>query len=86
MAAPAFSIPNSPVPAEWAAAVTPSDSVSFTQRTRGIYVGGAGNISVHMADGSDIVFNGALAGSTLPICCLRVNATSTTATNLVALF
>ena len=69
-----------------AEAITPSDTVGFTKGLcRAIYVGGAGNF-VALVDGVAITFNGALAGNIYPIQATRVNSTSTTATNLVALF
>lgn len=68
-------------------AVTPSDTVDFTQGvTRGIYVGGAGNFVAVKEDATTVTFTGALAGVVYPIRCKRVNNTNTTATSLVALF
>ena len=74
-------------PSRSAVAVTPSDSTDIRdgQLTRGIYVGVAGNISV-VIGGVSVLFKGALAGTVLPIRITRVNATSTTATDIVALF
>lgn len=69
------------------AAVTPSDTVAFTQGvTRGVYVGGAGNMVCVKEDGTTVTFTGVLAGVVYPIRCKRINSTSTTATSLVALF
>jgi hypothetical protein len=69
-----------------ALAIAPSDTVRFT-RTRGIYVGTAGNVSLVMADGANtVVFVSAAAGITHPWGAIGVNATGTTATNLVAVF
>jgi len=73
-------------PALNAEAVTPSDSVSLTNDSRGLFVGGAGNISVLMSGGTSVTFTGVVAGSILPIRVNRVNATSTTATDIVALY
>lgn len=73
-------------PAQNAAAVTPHDSTNLARATRALYVGGAGDVSVEMEGaGSDIVFDSVAAGTILPICVVRVNATGTTATNIVAL-
>lgn len=75
-------------PARLAIAITPSDSANIVnngQLTRGIYVGGAGNISVEMGQGT-VVFYNAVAGSVLPLRVQRVNATGTTASNLVGLY
>lgn len=74
-------------PSDTYAAITPSDSTSFTQGvTRGIFVGGAGNLVAVQADGTAVTFTGVVAGAVYPIRCKRVNSTNTTATNMVALF
>ncbi len=67
-------------------AITPSDTVDLKTTTRSIYVGGAGDIVAVDVNDNTVTFSGAVAGTTLPIVVKRVNATSTTATNLVALF
>jgi hypothetical protein len=67
------------------AAVTPSDTVNFGQ-ARALYVGGAGNVAVVDLDGTAVTYVGVPAGTFLPVQCKRVNATSTTATSIVALF
>lgn len=68
-------------------AITPSDSVNLPFITRGIYVGVAGNVSVVLPNTTTVVtFVGVLAGSILPIQTSRVNAASTTAGSLVALY
>lgn len=73
-------------PATRAAAVTPNDGADLAWPTRSLYVGGAGNISVDMADsGSAVVFNGVPAGTFMPLRVKRVRATGTTATLIVAL-
>jgi hypothetical protein len=72
-------------PASGALAVTPSDSTDFTRRVRGLYVGGAGDISAVFSDGSTATLAGVPAGSVLPAYIRRVNSTGTTATNIVAL-
>lgn len=68
-----------------ASVVTPSDSTGIGQ-TIGLFVGGAGNVNVEMSDGTDCLFTGVLAGQILPISVTKVNSTSTTATNIVALY
>lgn len=52
---------------------------------RAIYVGVAGDISVQTAGGARI-FKNAIAGTIIPINALKVNAASTTATNLLAMY
>ena len=65
--------------------VTPSDTVSLTKVSRALYVGTTGNISVLMMDGSSLVLTSVPVGI-LPIRVERVNSTSTTASNITALF
>ena len=70
-----------------AAAITASDTVNFSNGLcDAIYVGGAGDIVGVLEDGSAVTFAGAVAGSVLPLRLKRVNSTSTTATDLVALY
>lgn len=71
-------------PAKYGAAVTPSDSVNLVAPTRALYIGGGGDISVEMLNGT-ISFSAVQAGI-FPIQVTRVNATGTTATNIVALW
>lgn len=74
-------------PSRYALAVTPHDTTEIAggQLTRGLYVGGAGNL-VAVIGGNAITFTAVPAGSILPIRCTRVNSTNTTATSIVALF
>ena len=80
-------------------AVTASDTVNLTGPTTGavkgasgdvlsvgIWVGVAGNVVAVRDDDTTVIFTGAIAGVVLPIKCKRVNSTSTTATDMVALF
>jgi hypothetical protein len=75
-----------------AAAVTPSDTVDIPAVTGGtnngcvLYIGGAGNIKVTTVGGDDVVFVGLSAGQFVPVQVKRVWSTSTTATNIVALW
>jgi hypothetical protein len=78
-----------------AAAVTPSDTVDIpsvsTQDGTGnngcvLYVGVAGDVKVTTAGGDTVVFTGLLAGMFVPVQVLRVWATDTTATDIVALW
>jgi hypothetical protein len=73
-------------PAYDAEAVTPSNTTLFTREARALYIGGDGNAVVLTAAGNAVTFSGLTAGTILPIRCRRVNSTSTTATNIVALF
>jgi len=73
-------------PADDGAAVTPNDGADLAFVTKGLFVGGAGNLAVTTAQGNALTFTGLLAGTLLPIRVSRVKATGTTATNIVALF
>jgi len=72
-------------PAGNAEAVTPSDATDLTYVSRGLYVGGAGNVAVVMVSGAAVTFTNILAGTILPIRLSRIKSTGTTATNLIAL-
>lgn len=77
---------NFAAPGYFAQPVTPSDTVDLAYCTRGLYVGGAGNVTVVMqGDGSTVLFTGVPAGTVLPIAVARVKATGTTATSMVAI-
>jgi flagella basal body P-ring formation protein FlgA len=75
-------------------AVTKSDTtiLSYTQdgitvkiKTKALYVGGAGDLSIVNDNGDTVVFSNVPAGSMLPVSTDKVLA-ATTATNIVALF
>lgn len=66
-------------------AITPHNTQPFPRRSRWLYVGGAGNVAAVFPDGGVVTFVGLPAGALLPIELIRVNATGTTATNLVGL-
>lgn len=70
-------------PAIGASAITPNDSTDISV-TRGIYVGGSGDLKVKMMDGSVITFTGLAGGMVHPLSVSRVYATGTTATSIVA--
>jgi hypothetical protein len=65
--------------------VTPSDTTTFPDVVRSLWIGGGGNVVVRMVgDKSILPFNGVPAGTLLPIQCDRVMA-ATTATGILAL-
>lgn len=78
-------VPAAEGPAEDFFAVTPSNTVSFTNPARSLWVGGAGNVAVVSLTGTVVTFTGVPAGTMLPVQAARVNATNTTATNIVGL-
>lgn len=66
--------------------VTPADGADLARISR-LYVGGTGNLRVTLrdqADGDSVIFNAVPVGF-LPLLVKRVWATSTTATNIIAL-
>lgn len=78
-----------------AAAVTPSDTADIpsvsSQDGKGnngcvLYIGGDGDIKVTTAGGDTVIFAGLTAGSFVPVQVLRVWATDTNATDIVALW
>lgn len=85
MPSPIQFINNNSTPAEYAVAVTKSDS-TVLNATRALYIGGDGNVAVTMSGGGDATFVGLLAGTILPVRVTKVLSTGTTATNIVALY
>lgn len=83
----AFRSSNATVPAHGARAVTPADGGALPDGIcRALWVGGAGNVNVITADGDTTLFSAVPAGTILPVQCQSVQATSTTATLIVALY
>ena len=75
-----------------AVSVTPSDTVDIPSVTGGtnngcvLYVGGYGDIKVRTIGGDDITFAGVLGGTFMPVQVIKVYATGTSATDIVALW
>ena len=73
-------------PAESCAAISPSDSTDLAGGTcRALFVGTAGNLNIDDAFGNTVLFSNVPAGI-FPVRAKRVRSTSTTASNLVALY
>ena len=68
-----------------AAAVT-KDDTKHLECASFIYVGGDGNVNVYTAAHETVLFVGMSAGDILPVLCVKVMSTSTTATNMVAIW
>ena len=75
-----------------AATVTPSNTVDIPSVSGGVnngctlYVGGTGSVKVLTIGGDEVTFTGIQAGTFMPIQVLRVFATGTSATSIVALW
>ena len=67
-------------------AVTPSNATTFSLATRWLWISGAGNVAVTMADGSTATFLAVPAASKLPLSVTQVRATGTTATGIVGAY
>ena len=67
-------------------AVTPSDTYPIKEGpARALYVGVTGDVTAVNENGVAVTFSNVPTGAVLPIATSQVNATGTTATNLVAL-
>lgn len=65
--------------------VTPSDTVDFDRMTDAIRSGSNGVMVIVAQDGSTAAFH-VVTGDIIPVKARRVNATNTTASNIVALY
>lgn len=85
MAAPTFTVTNHAAPAQYAAAVTPSDTTDLAKQARFLFIGTGGNLVVDLIDGTTVTFTNVKSGY---FWCrvVRVRATNTTATNIVAMW
>lgn len=86
MATPTSNVENSSAPALYAGDATPSDSTNLSSIARALYVGTGGNVAAVMPDDSVVTFISVQSGQILPVRVKRVNATNTTASNIVALY
>lgn len=66
-----------------AVAVTKSDATVLTDII-GLFIGGAGDVTVVTSAGDTVLFASVPAGSILPIVVTKVKSTGTSATNIVA--
>jgi hypothetical protein len=71
-------------PATLAEAVTPHDTNELTNVSRGLWVGGAGDVAVVTSGGSTATFAAVPAGTMLPVRAKIVKTTGTTASSIVA--
>jgi hypothetical protein len=73
-------------PAANGIAITTNDSLDLANVTRGIYVGGTGDVKVNLAGSGTVTFSAVPVGTILPVRASRVYATGTTATLLIGLY
>lgn len=73
-------------PSTHAVAVSPSDSADLASVTKGVWVGGVGDLKVTMFGGEAVVFTAVPAGTYLPIAVKRIWSTGTSASNIAALW
>jgi hypothetical protein len=73
-------------PANGAFVITPSDVNALERPTRGIYVGGAGDVTLEMVNGQIVTFVEMVAGIIHPISAIQVYATGTAATDILGVF
>lgn len=85
MDAPTTVSPQCPTVPDNARAITPSDVDTFSQPVA-LYIGGSGNVNVVPAGSGPAMTVAVLAGTVLPFRVVKVNATNTTATALVAVY
>jgi hypothetical protein len=73
-------------PASHAFAITKHDTDHLASATRGIYVGGSGDLKVTMIGGEAVTFVGLAAGVIHPIAAIIVWSAGTTATGIVGVY
>lgn len=66
-------------------AITPDDDNDLERNVRGVYIGGAGNLTVMKEDGTTETFVTPLVGTVVPVQTKRVMASGTTASNLMGM-
>jgi hypothetical protein len=76
--------PIQSVGAQDAAAITKSDTTTYSPAFDALWIGGAGDVTVRTARGTTVEFVGAAAGTVIPISADRV-MDATTATDIVGL-
>jgi len=77
---------NRQKPADHAFDITADDINDLDYVTRGIYVGGSGDLKVDMVGGETVTFLTIAAGVIHPLRVRRVYSTGTTATGIIGLY
>lgn len=83
--APDFNVSFIP-PASHAFGVTPHNTNELIHQTRGIYIGGAGNVTLVTVDGDTVTFVGMATGIIHPIRAKIIKASGTSATSIVGVW
>lgn len=65
--------------------ITPADS-DLARVADAVYIGGAGNLAVQTIGGTTLTFTALPVGTVLYVRCKQIRSTSTTATNIAALY
>lgn len=73
-------------PIRGAAAVTPHDTNPLATPARALWIGTGDNVRVTHLDGTTAVYSNVPSGFLLPVSATHVVSTSTTATNILALY
>ena len=74
-------------PARNGFSITPNDGIDLSVVCRSLFIGGGGDVSIILAnDSSSVVFKNIPTGSVLPVFAKRVEATLTTATDILGLY
>ncbi|AWM42401.1 hypothetical protein GobsT_12350 [Gemmata obscuriglobus] len=71
-------------PSDYYFAVTPSNTANAPRAFRSLRIGAAGDVVVVRKDGAAVTFKNCQGGECLPVEGVRVNATGTTAADIVA--
>lgn len=66
-------------------AITPNDAVELDEITRAIFVGTAGDVAIVLASNTELLFKNVASGTILPIRARFINATGTSAGDLLGL-
>ena len=73
-------------PVKNAFAITGSDTDLLQQPTRGIYVGGSGDVVAVLVGGDEVTFTSLVAGVIHPIRAKQIKSTNTTATSIIGVY
>ena len=72
-------------PATACEVITPNDITELSYATRGLYVGGQGDVALRLVSGDTATLVNAQAGAFYPVRVIQVLATGTTASNLLGM-